>query len=347
MNRGFSAPIKLVANLSAADLRHLAAHDSDPVNRWQAVQTLATRLLVANTTSLRNGGDAANDAGLVDAIRAIVNDGTLEPAYIAQTLAIPSESDVAREIGQDVDPDAIFKARRHLRAELGRALNTELGTAYRIFADSGPYSPDAASAGRRALKNVALDILAATGASDAIALAWLQFERADNMTDRIAALATLSLHDVPQRNAAFDTFYRLYQSDPLVIDKWLTLQAAIPETATLDRVRTLTEHAAFSIGNPNRVRALIGAFAQGNATQFNRSDGAGYDLVIEKVLAIDPRNPQLASRLMTAFRSWRALEQTRRTRAEAALRRLADASSSLSVDVRDIVSRALADEPRS
>jgi aminopeptidase N len=347
LNRGFSAPIKLVANLSAADLRHLAAHDFDPVNRWQALQTLATRMMVANTTSLRSGGGAANDAGLIEALRAIVSDKTLEPAYVAQALTIPSETDIAREIGQNVDPDAIFKARRHLRAEIGRSLDTELKSACRAFADSRPYRPDAASAGRRALKNVALDLLAATGAAEAIERASAQFQSADNMTDRMAAMSTLSLYDVPQRSAALESFYQRYASDPLVIDKWFALQAAIPESGTLDRVRALTGHSAFSIGNPNRVRALIGAFAQGNATQFNRADGAGYDFTIENVLAIDPRNPQLAARLMTAFRSWRALEQTRRTRAEAALRRLAEASSSLSVDVRDIVSRALADEPRS
>jgi aminopeptidase N len=296
---------------------------------------------------LRSGGGAANDAGLIEALRAIVSDKTLEPAYVAQALTIPSETDIAREIGQNVDPDAIFKARRHLRAEIGRSLDTELKSACRAFADSRPYRPDAASAGRRALKNVALDLLAATGAAEAIERASAQFQSADNMTDRMAAMSTLSLYDVPQRSAALESFYQRYASDPLVIDKWFALQAAIPESGTLDRVRALTGHSAFSIGNPNRVRALIGAFAQGNATQFNRADGAGYDFTIENVLAIDPRNPQLAARLMTAFRSWRALEQTRRTRAEAALRRLAEASSSLSVDVRDIVSRALADEPRS
>jgi aminopeptidase N len=346
LNRGFSAPIKLVANLSGADLQHLAAHDSDPVNRWQAVQTLATRLLVANATALREGGKARSDAGLIGAIRAIANDRSLEPAYVAQTLIVPSESDIAREIGNDVDPDAIFGARRHLRAEIGHALEKELGAAYQAFSDSAPYSPDATSAGRRALKNVALDLLAASGSSDAIGRAWSQFERADNMTDRMAAMATLSLHDVPQRAAALDQFYQRYASDPLIIDKWLALQAAIPEKGTLERVRALTQHTSFSITNPNRVRALIGSFAQSNATQFNRGDGAGYDFVIEMALALDPRNPQVASRLMTAFRSWRALESNRRAKAEAALRRVADAAS-LSVDVRDIVSRSLAEAPKS
>ena len=162
------------------------------------------------------------------------------------------------------------------------------------------------------------------------------------MTDRMAALETLALHDRPERNAAFDDFYQRYAADPLIIDKWLALQAAIPEPATLDRVRALTQHPAFSVANPNRVRALIGAFAQANQTQFNRADGAGYDFVADFVLALDPKNPQVAARLMGAFRSWRALEAGRRKRAEATLRRVA-AMPALSRDVHDIVARTLAE----
>src|SRR6185295_5509224 len=206
--------------------------------------------------------------------------------------------------------------------------------------DDGPFSPAAASAGRRALKNAALDLLATAGAS-AIALAARQYHAAGNMTDRMAALGTLSLYAVPERQAAIGDFYRRYSADPLIIDKWFALQASVPEAATLERVRALTAHPAFSLANPNRVRALIGAFAQANQTQFNRADGAGYDFVAENVIALDGKNPQVAARLATAFRSWRALEPVRRGRAEAALRRLS-AESTLSRDVVDIVARSLA-----
>ncbi|HVX99044.1 MAG TPA: aminopeptidase N [Pseudorhodoplanes sp.] len=345
INRGFSAPVRLVANLSGADLRHLAAHDSDPVNRWQALQTLATRLLVANAAAARAGQGMSSDDGLIEAMRAVIADRGLEPAYVAQALTIPSEVDIAREIGNNVDPDAVFGARRQLRRELGQALAAELEFLYVSLSDSAPYSPDAVSAGRRALKNTALDLICAGGAAGAIARAMRQFRKADNMTDRMGALATLCAHDVPERAQALKDFYDRYSSDPLIIDKWLSLQAAIPESGTLERVRGLTGHPAFSMSNPNRVRALIGSFAQSNMTQFNRGDGAGYDFVIETVLALDPRNPQVAARLMTAFRSWRALEQGRRARAEAALRRLAGVST-LSPDVRDIVERALADHAK-
>src|SRR4051812_2263203 len=341
-NRNFSAPIRLTANLTADDLRLLATHDSDPFNRWQAVQTLASALLMGNVARLRAGRDPEVDEGLLDALATILADKSLEPAFIAEALSPPSEADIAREIGQDVDPDAIFRARMALRALMGLHLNAALTAAYEALAHTGPYSPDAVSAGRRLLKNVCLDLLAATQESHAIRLAATQYRTADNMTDRMAALGTLSLHDGPERTAAFDDFYQRYSDDPLIIDKWFSLQAMTPDPATLDRVRALTAHPAFSMSNPNRVRSLIGAFAQSNPTQFNRPDGAGYEFVADRILALDPNNPQVASRMTTAFKSWRMLEAGRRDRAKAALQRIADAPK-LSRDVHDIAQRALAD----
>ncbi len=342
LNRGFSAPIKLTLPIESDDLRFLAAHDADPFNRWQAVQTLAMTLLKVNVAAARASGALREDDGLMTALGAILNDAALEPAFIALTLVPPSEADIAREIGSDVDPDAVFRARRHLRAAIGMRHGATLAATYQRLVSPGPYRPDAQSAGRRALKNVCLDLMAMTQAPDAMALAKAQYDSADNMTDRMAALETLAQHDRPERTAALEDFYRRYADDPLIIDKWLALQAAIPEPATLDRVRTLTKHPAFSAANPNRVRALIGAFAQVNHTQFNRSDGAGYEFIADFVLALDPKNPQVAARLMGAFRSWRALEATRQQRAEAVLRRVA-AAPALSRDVQDIVARTLAD----
>jgi aminopeptidase N len=341
-NRNFSAPIRLTANLSAGDLRLMAARDADPFNRWQAVQTLGSALLVGNVARLRAGQDSEIDEGLLDAMAAILADKTLEPAFIAEALSLPSEADIAREIGRDVDPDAIFRVRAALRTLIGLHLNAELTATYQGLADSGPYSPDAVSAGRRLLKNVCLDLLAATQESHAIRLVAQQYQAADNMTDRMAALGTLSQHDMPERRAAFDDFYGRYKDDPLIIDKWFTLQAMTPDPKTLDRVRALTGHPAFSMTNPNRVRSLIGAFAQGNATQFNRADGLGYEFVADRILALDPANPQVASRMTTAFKSWRVLESGRRGRAQAALQRIA-AAPKLSRDVSDIVQRALAE----
>ena len=342
INRNFSAPIKLVANLTPDDLRLMAARDADPFNRWQAVQTLAGALLVGNVARLRAGQDPELDEGLLDALAAILADQSLESAFVAEALMPPSEADIAREIGRDVDPDAIFRARAALRTLIGLHLNAALTAAYERLASSAPYSPDAVSAGRRMLKNVCLDLLAATQESHAIKLAAQQYRAADNMTDRMAALSTLSLHAGPERTAALEDFYERYRNDPLIIDKWFALQAMTPDPATLDRVRALTGHPAFSMANPNRVRSLIGAFAQGNPTQFNRPDGLGYEFVADKILALDPANPQVASRMTTAFKSWRALEPGRRERAQAALRRISTAPT-LSRDVGDIAQRALAE----
>jgi aminopeptidase N len=342
LNRGFSAPVKLTQAIDADDLRFLAAHDCDPFNRWQATQTLAMSLLTDNVAGLRAGAHAREDAGLIAAFGAIVADKKLEPAFIALVLTPPSEADIAREVGRDVDPDAVLAARTDLRAAIGAGLGVVLTQVYRLMATPGPYQPDAASAGRRALKNACLGLLAATGEDEPIARVLAQYHGADNMTDRIAALEALSLQDHPEREQVLDDFYNRYRDDPLIIDKWLALQAAIPERTTLDRVRALTKHPAFSMANPNRVRALVGSFAQVNHTQFNQIGGAGYDFVADAVLALDPKNPQVAARLMGAFRSWRALEARRRTSAETTLRRVA-AVPSLSRDVHDIVARTLAD----
>jgi aminopeptidase N len=341
INREFSAPIKIVSNLDSDDLAFLAAHDSDPFNRWQALQTISMRLLVDNVKALRTGGSMRGDDNLMVALASILNDATLEPAFVALALVPPSEADAAREIGRDIDPDTIFHARSALRTAIGERLGPLLTTLYDRLDLAGGFSPDAESAGRRALRNVTVDLLAATGKSTNIARAYRQYTTADNMTDRMAALSTLSLHDVPERQHTLDDFYARYASDALVVDKWFSLQATIPVARTLETVRSLTSHPAFSLANPNRVRALIGAFAQGNATQFNRADGAGYDFIADTVLALDPKNPQISARLATAFRTWRMLESGRRAKAEAALTRI-KMTPGLSRDLTDIVERALA-----
>jgi len=341
INRGFSAPIRLNTDLSSDDLAFLAAHDSDPFNRWQALQTISMRLLIDNVAALRAGKKPRSDDKLMVALASILEDETLEPAFVALALVPPGDGDVAREIGRDIDPNAIFAARRALRGDIGGRLNAALSTVYERMTVNGGYTPDATGAGRRALRNVALDLMAATAEPSAIARANNQYQHADNMTDRMAALATLSMHDVPERVRALEDFYARYSKDALIIDKWFSLQAMIPEADTLDRVRELSRHPSFSFGNPNRVRAVIGAFSAGNPTQFNRADGAGYDFIAETVLSLDPKNPQLAARLATVFRTWRTLEAGRRNKAEAALKRI-KAEPTLSRDLSDIVDRALA-----
>ena len=341
LNRGFSAPIKLTTDQSDDDLLFLAAHDDDPFNRWQTLQTVATRLLTRSVESIRAGKGPLAEPRLAEALRNALANPDLDPAYQAQLLALPSENDIFREIGQDVDPDAIHTARHHARQAIAAELANELAEVIERFASTEPYSPDAKSAGKRSLRAAALDLLAATRSNEAIARVERHYANADNMTDRIAGLAILAQIPGVARETAFDDFYRRYAGDALVLDKWLGIQAAIAEPSTLERVHQLTQHEAFSFANPNRVRALIGSFASGNPTQFNRPDGAGHNFLADVVLKLDAKNPQVAARLLGAFRSWRALEPTRRAHAEAALKRLA-AQENLSRDVSDLVTRALA-----
>jgi len=337
--RGFSAPVRLDYAASEPDLITLIARDSDSFNRWQAAQTYASRLLLRSVAGIRAGGQPAHDQGFIDALATVIAD-TADPAYAAQMITLPSEADIARDIGENVDPDAIHAARDALRRAIGKGLAPALLDAYARHAASGPYSPDAEAAGRRALRNAALDLYCAGDPVGGGAVAARQFETADTMTDEIAALGALAQTPGDAREDALATFYGRHASEALVIDKWFALQAMIPAADTLDRIRLLMDHPAFSLGNPNRVRALIGAFASGNQTRFNAPDGGGYDFVAGIVLDLDAKNPQVAARLLAAFKSWRSLEPNRRARAEAALRRVAG-HGGLSADVRDIVDRSL------
>jgi aminopeptidase N len=338
--RGFSAPVNLDTSLSDDDLLVLLAHDSDMFNRWQAAQTCATRWMLRAVESIRNGGTPGDATKLAGALDAVLARYETDPAFTAQAVILPSEADLARDIGHKVDPDAINHARKILRSQIGLTLAPRLRQVYDALAPAGAYSPDSTSAGRRALRNAALDLIAAGSPAAGTALASAQFRSANNMTDQIGALAVLSHLPGEARETALDSFFRAHASDALVIDKWFALQATIPEAETLARVRRLMTHHAFSMNNPNRLRSLVGSFANGNPTRFNAPDGSGYDLLVETVLEVDGQNPQVAARLLAAFRSWRSLELGRRAVAEAALQRVA-AQSSLSADVRDIVQRSL------
>ncbi len=340
--RGFSAPIRLTSDNSADDLLFLLRTDADPFNRWQAAQMLAARNLVALTTAERHGDSKASvDERLIDGLGEIAVDDTLEPAYRAQVLQLPGEADIAREIGRDVDPDAIAAARKRLRAAIARRIGGTLTELYGRLASDEPFSPDATSAGRRALANAALDLSIGDKAPEAIARVLAHIEAADNMTDRLAGLSILVGAGLEERKAPLAAFHDRYAGDPLVLDKWLALEAMTPVPETLDRVRELLADPSFPTTNPNRIRALVGAFASGNQTQFNRADGAGFEFLADFILDLDARNPQTAARLLVSFRSWRALEPGRRALAERALRRVA-AASDLSPDVADIVTRTLA-----
>ena len=338
--RGFSAPVKLDLDTSAEDLLTLAARDSDLFNRWQAIQTSATRHLIDCVSTIRSGGLPVVDLRFPEALGVMLDAFATDPALTAQALSLPAEADIAREIASDVDPAAVYLARLELRRSLGSQLQASLLNVYESLSTNAPYSPDAISAGKRALRNIALDLIAAGDAKIGAEIAMRQFESAHNMTDQFGALAVLSLIPGDQREKALDTFYRTHAADHLVVDKWFALQGLIPEEATIERVRSLMQHHAFTYANPNRLRSLIGSFTA-NLTQLHAADGRGYDLVATVVAELDSRNPQVAARLLGAFRTWRSMETGRRAHAEAALKRVASLQG-LSADVRDIVDRSLA-----
>lgn len=343
--RGFSAPVRVEMAMSDAERLILLQHDSDPFNRWQAAQNLAMRLLAERTS---DRAPLAEDAGpdadaFVAALGAFLDAEALgDPAFAALILALPSEGDVAGEIGSQIDPDAIHAARLTLRRHVGRGLMDRLKALRDALADPAgtPFSPDAASAGRRALRNAALDLIAAGDPQAGAALAAAQIAAATTMTDRLAALAVIALIPGPAREAALSDFAERYHDEPLVLDKWFAIQATIPEAGTPERVELLQAHPAFAMTNPNRVRALIGSFSMSNPTQFNRPDGAGYALVAGSILALDKSNPQIAARLLTAFGSWRMLAPERQQQAAATLRKIR-AVPGLSRDVNDILTRTL------
>jgi aminopeptidase N len=252
---------------------------------------------------------------------------------------LPSESDIARELGRKVDTDAVHAARESLRAAIGREIGGELAELYAFNVTDGAYSPDADSAGRRALRNAALELLVATGEPGEVARAEGHYREAANMTDAIAALSILSHLDVPARDQALEHFYARWQDEPLVLDKWFAVQARATRRDSVETVRALLSHPKFSLKNPNRIRALIGSFIQANPTGFNRADGEGYRLLASQALEIDKFNPHMAARLLGAFESWRILEPARQRRAKAALESLA--AVKLSTDSFEIVTKTL------
>ena len=341
LNRGFSAPITLTMEQKPQDLAFLARHDGDLVARWQALNTLFTEALMRGSGAVRAQRPLGFDDALAATAGEIAADEALEPAYRALALTLPAEADIAREIGADIAPDAIFVAREALIGAIAARNEAVFSRLYAELADDGPFSPDAQSAGRRALRNVLLAYLSAGEAGPALAAR--QFAFATSMTDKAAALTVLA-HRFPGHGetvAALAAFEAQHGDDPLVLDKWYQTQATVPGPRAVELVEALTRHRGFSLADPNRVRALIGTFSTMNQTGFHRADGAGYRLFAEVVLKVEKRNPQLAARLATALRSWRSLEPARQAAAREALMTLA-APDDLSSDLRDIVERTLA-----
>jgi aminopeptidase N len=338
--RGFSAPVKL-KDVPLERLKFLAINDPEPFARWEAGQQVATCALLDRIEAYRSGAKAAPlDPDLVTALRCILADADRDPAFAAEALALPSETFLADQLAV-VDVDAIHAARESARVELGRALSMELASAYVTLADAGPYRIEGAAIGRRALRNTCLSYLAAADVEKGAALAKAQFDTRANMTDVLAALTVLADLDRPERPAALARFYAAWSRDELVIDKWFALQARSSLPGTPNRVRELTMHPAFERKNPNRVRALVGAFAQGNQIRFHDASGAGYVFLADEVITLDPINPTTAARLVQALGAWRRHDPARQALMQRQLERVL-ATPDLSKNTYEMVSKSLA-----
>ena len=338
--RGFSAPVKL-KGVPLDRLKFLAVHDPEPFARWEAGQEVATRALLDRVEALRGGrAPAPLDPDLVAATRRTLAEAARDPAFAAEALVLPSEAFLADQMAV-VDVNSVHRARETARGEIGRALAAEFAAAYQEWADPGPYRIDGGSIGRRALRNASLAYVAAADPEKGAALAKAQFDAAANMTDVLAALAVLADLDRPERPAALARFFAAWAHDPLVVDKWFSLQArsSLPDTPA--RVRALTEHPAFERKNPNRVRALVGAFAQGNQVRFHDASGAGYVFLADEVVAVDASNPTTAARLVQPLCAWRRHDPARQALMQRELERIL-ATPNLSKNTYEMVSKSLA-----
>jgi aminopeptidase N len=337
--RRFSAPVKL-SGQPLAQLQFLAAHDTDPFVRWESGQQYATQLLLDMAAAWRRGEAPTPDPGLIDALGANVRDRDIDPAFAAEALMLPSESFLADQMAV-VDVDAIHAVRNMTRVAIGAALAAELRAAYDRLTDTGPYRIDGDSIGRRALRNACLAYLAAGGNAEGIARAKAQFDAGQNMTDVLAAMATLSAIDCPERRAALAAFHARWRGDDLVLDKWFAIQAMSPLPDTLDAVRALSRHADFDLRNPNRMRALISSFASGNQVRFHDVSGAGYRFLSDTIITLDPMNSQVAARLVPALGQWRRFDEARQAKMKQELQRILD-TPNLSKGTFEMASRSLA-----
>ena len=332
INRGFSAPVIVDTNRSQADLAFLSAHDDDPFARYEAMQQLMVNVLVG-----RIGGQAADEGAVIDAIRQTLTNPALDPAFVAEAIRLPSEAYLGDQMRQ-VDPDAIHAAREALQRSIGAELEP-LWRDVHAGSKANGFALSPAAKGARKLRNAALHYLVASGAADGPAIAFDQFSSADNMTERQAALGTLANGVSPERVAALDIFYNRYSADALTLDKWFQTQAFAFHPDTVDLVEELGRHKDFTLSNPNRVRALYGAFS-GNQWAFHHRSGKGYRLGADCIIALDGLNPQTAARLVPPLGRWKRFDAERAALMQAELRRIL-AQPGLSKDVTEQARKSL------
>jgi len=338
--RDFSAPVKLNYDYSIEDNIFLMANDNDDFNRWEASQRLAESLMLDMLDKHAKGDAYGVAPNVIDAYQQLLTNEALDPALQAEALMLPSESYLAERV-ELADPDAIHAVRKLFRKTLAQGLRLLFESIYETLQkEQGEYKIDASSMGKRRLKNVCLSYLGEISDPSIHELCYQQFIQSENMTDTLEALAILTQIQCPQREQAFSDFEQKWQHDTLVMDKWFVMQATSSLSETLDNVKALMDHKLFSIKNPNKVRSLIGAFANGNPVNFHNTDGSGYQFIADQVLELDKLNPQIASRLVRALINWRQYEAGRSSLMREQLERI-KGQDGLSGDVFEIVTKAL------
>ena len=342
--RGFSAPVKLQFAYSRDQLMFLMQHDSDGFNRWDAGQQLSVQVLQDLISQHQRGETLTLDPRLVEALRSVLNNAQLDQAMVAEMLSLPGEAYLT-EISEVADVDAIHAAREFARKQLADSLFDDLWTRYqanRAVSKATPYVAEAEHFARRALQNIALSYLMLTGKPEVLAAALEQFEHSDNMTERLTALAVVVNSPFEaEKAAALASFADHFKDDPLVMDQWFSVQAGSTLPGGLQRVQQLMEHPAFTLKNPNKVRALVGAFAGQNLINFHAADGSGYRFLADLVIQLNALNPQIASRQLAPLTRWRKYDSARQALMKAELERIRN-SGDLSSDVFEVVSKSLA-----
>jgi len=337
--RGFSAPVKIEYPYRHEQLALLMAHEQDHFCRWEAGQKMAVQVVLGLAEDRQKGVELALDPAFADAFRVTLASGQPDRAFLAETLALPTEKYLA-ELVQVVDPAAIHEARQFVVRTLATLFREELLTLRSKCLSDKPYAPGDGRSGDRRLANLCLVYLMSNGGQSDIDLCLQQYRMSDNMTDTIGALLPLSSCDCPERRETLDDFYQRWQGDRLVVDKWFSLQAASTLPGALDEIRALLDHPAFELTNPNRFRSLVGAFSQGNQVRFHDPDGAGYRFLADQLLRLIPVNPQVSARMLAPLTTWRRFEPVRSEQMRQQLQRI-QASPDLPRDVYEVVTKSL------
>ncbi|MBD9424377.1 aminopeptidase N [Pseudomonas sp. PDM15] len=342
--RGFSAPVKLSFPYSRDQLMFLMQHDSDGFNRWEAGQQLSVQVLQELIGQHQRGETLVLDQRLVTALRSVLENESLDQAMVAEMLSLPGEAYLT-EIAEVADVDAIHAAREFARAQLAEALFEPLWARYqanRELSRSTPYVAESTHFARRSLQNIALSYLMLTGKPEVLAATLEQYEACDNMTERLTALAVLVNSPFEtEKTKALEAFAEHFKDNALVMDQWFSVQAGSTLPGGLARVQALMQHPAFTMKNPNKVRALIGAFAGQNLVNFHAADGSGYRFLADQVISLNASNPQIASRQLGPLTRWRKYDSQRQALMRGELERIL-ASGELSSDVYEVVSKSLA-----